>query len=174
MRGYGYNSRIVPPSQTPPQFEPRAANYRARVEDSFKRQQAMKTLGISLVHVAPGAVEFQLPFHAKLTQQHGFIHAGVISTALDSACGYAAFSLMPDDAAVLTVEFKVNLLSPARGDYFTVTGRVIKPGKSITVSQGEAWAHTEHNEKENGGERKLVAQMTATLMAVFERTGIRG
>ena len=162
--------------QTASRFEPRFANYRARVEDSFKRQRAMETLGISLVHVAPGEVDFKLPFDAKLTQQHGFIHAGVMATALDSACGYAAFSLMPEDAAVLTVEFKVNLLSPAKGEYFTITGRVIKPGKSITVAHGEAWAH---NEQDNGGEirggeRKLVAQMTATLMAVFERADVRG
>ena len=128
----------------------------------------MQTLGISLVEVEPGAVKLQFPFHAKLTQQHGFIHAGVISTALDSACGYAAFSLMPEDASVLTVEFKVNLLSPAKGDYFTVSGRVVKSGKTITVAQGQAWAH---NEKEN--ETKLVAQMTATLMAVFNRDEIR-
>lgn len=157
----------MPSRSTARQFEPRAENYRVRVDDSLKRQPAMETLGISLVHVAPGAVEFKLPFDAKLTQQHGFIHAGVVSTALDSACGYAAFSLMPDDAAVLTVEFKVNLLSPANGEYFTVIGRVVKPGKSMTVAQGEAWAWS-------GGERKLVASMTGTLMAVFERAGIRG
>ncbi len=158
------------PDKTSLQFEPRAANYRARVKDSFNRQQVMQTLGISLGEVNPGEVELQFPFHAKLTQQHGFIHAGVISTALDSACGYAAFSLMPEDASVLTVEFKVNLLSPAKGDYFTISGRVVKSGKSITVAQGEAWAH---NEKENGCEPKLVAQMTATLMAVFNRDEIR-
>lgn len=160
--------------KTTPQFEPRAADYRARVEDSFKRQPAMQTLGISLVDVAPGEVEFKLPYHTKLTQQHGFIHAGVMATALDSACGYAAFSLMPEDASVLTVEFKVNLLSPAKGDYFTISGRVVRPGKSITVSQGEAWAHNEGDDKNRDGERKLVAQMTATLMAVFERADIRG
>ena len=157
----------MPSLTTAPQFEPRAENYRARVADSFKRQRAMATLGISLVDVAPGAVEFKLPFDAKLTQQHGFIHAGVISTALDSACGYAAFSLMPDDASVLTVEFKVNLLSPAKGEYFTFIGRVVKPGKSITVAHGEAWAH-------NNGERKLVATMTGTLMAVMGREDVRG
>ena len=160
----------MPPDQTSPQFEPRTANYRARVKASFTRQKVMQTLGISLVGVDPGAVELQFPFHAKLTQQHGFIHAGVISTALDSACGYAAFSLMPEDASVLTVEFKVNLLSPAKGDYFTVSGRVVKSGKTIAVAQGQAWAH---NEKENDSEAKLVAQMTATLMAVFNRDEIR-
>ena len=162
----------MPSPNTPPQFKPRAANYRARVTDSFARQRAMKTLGISLVEVTPGAVEFKLPYHPTLTQQHGFLHAGVIATALDSACGYAAFSLMPEDAAVLTVEFKVNLLAPAKGAWFAITGRVIKPGKSITVAQGEAWAHGH----DSGGDdrRKLVATMTATLMAVFDRPGVRG
>ena len=137
------------------------------------RQKVMQTIGISLVGVDPGAVELQFPFHAKLTQQHGFIHAGIISTALDSACGYAAFSLMPEDASVLTVEFKVNLLSPAKGDYFTVSGRVVKSGKTITVAQGQAWAHNESANSERGDQRKLVAQMTATLMAVFNRDEIR-
>ena len=137
------------------------------------RQKVMQTLGISLVEVDPGAVELQFPFHAKLTQQHGFIHAGIISTALDSACGYAAFSLMPEDASVLTVEFKVDLLSPAKGDYFTVSGRVVKSGKTISVAQGQAWAHNESANSERGDQRKLVAQMTATLMAVFNRDEIR-
>ena len=127
----------------------------------------MKTLGISLTRVAAGEVELRLPFDAALTQQHGFVHAGVISTALDSACGYAAFSLMPADAAVLTVEFKVNLLSPAAGEFFTFSGAVVKPGKSITVAQGEAHAW-------RAGERKLIAQMTATLMTVVGRAGIDG
>ncbi len=124
--------------KTTPSFKPRISDYQARVEDSFQQQQAMKTLGISLVGVIAGEVEFKLPFHAKLTQQHGFIHTGVISTALDSACGYAAFSLMPADAEVLTVEFKINLLSPAKGEYFTFIDKVIKPGKTITFAHEEA------------------------------------
>lgn len=158
----------MPADKTTPQFEPRAADYRARVEDSFKRQQVMQTLGICLVAVAPGEVEFKLPHHANLTQQHGFLHAGVLATALDSACGYAAFSLMPADAEVLTVEFKINLLSPAKGDHYTFTGRVIRPGNSITVCQGQARAHNADDTRGDSG--KLVAQMTATLMAVFGRT----
>ena len=166
---------MMPPRTTTPQFKPRAANYRARVEDSFARQRVMKTLGISLIAIAPGEIELKLPFDAKLTQQHGFMHAGVISTALDSACGYAAFSLMPEDAAVLTVEFKVNLLSPAKGAYFTITGRVVRPGKSITVAQGEAWAHGhDDQDPDNKGERKQVAAMTATLMAISGRADVRG
>lgn len=154
----------MPP--TPP-FQPRTADYRARVEASFNRQQAMHTLGITLARVIPGEVELALAYHPTLTQQHGFIHAGVISTALDSACGYAAFSLMPADAAVLTVEFKVNLLSPAKGESFTFTGTVLKPGRALTVAQGEALAW-------QGGERKLIAQMTATLMTVVGRAGVQG
>ena len=89
-------------------------DYEQRVRDSFARQQAMATIGAELTSVTPGIVEIELPYAAELTQQHGFLHAGIISTALDSACGYAAYSMMPADAAVLTIEFKVNLLAPGR------------------------------------------------------------
>ena len=163
----------MPVTRPPQRFQPHAGDYQTRVKASFKQQRAMKTLGISLVRVAAGEVELRLPFQPGLTQQHGFIHAGVISTALDSACGYSAFSLMPADAAVLTVEFKINLLSPAKGDYFTFVGTVVKPGKSITVSQGEAWVHIGDGNS-GDGERKLIAQMTATLMTIVGRDGIRG
>lgn len=104
-------------------------------------------------------MELEFPFQAELTQQHGFIHAGIVSTVLDSAMGYAAFSLMPINAAVLTIEFKVNLLSPAKGERFTAVGKVKKAGRSITVAEGELFAHL-------GGERKLVATMVGTVMAV--------
>ena len=154
------------PFSTPP-FEPRTPDYQARVEQSFGRQGMMKTLGVELVRVTPGEVELRLPYHESLTQQHGFIHGGVVSTALDSACGYAAFSLMPAEAAVLTVEFTVNLLSPARGEHFSFTGTVVKPGRSVTVAQGDAHAFS-------GGESKLIACMTATLMTITGRAGIHG
>jgi uncharacterized protein (TIGR00369 family) len=106
-----------------------------------------------------------MPYAAAYTQQHGFIHAGIITTALDTACGYAAFSLMPDNAAVLTVEFKTNLLAPARGDYFLFRAHVVKPGRTITVCDAQAFAI-------EGGKEKLVATMTGTLMALFDRDGI--
>ena len=99
-------------------FNPKDANFDARVRTSFARQTAMATLGIEIAELKAGEIELRMPYAVGYTQQHGFIHAGIITTALDTACGYAAFSLMPDDAAVLTVEFKTNLLAPARGDYF--------------------------------------------------------
>lgn len=125
----------------------------------------MATLDIRLSDVAPGRVVLEMQHRADLTQQHGFLHAGVVSTALDSACGYAAFSLMPVDAAVLTIEFKVNLVAPARGPLFRFEGIVIKPGRTITVVEGRA---TERGDK---GER-LIATMTATVMTVLGREGI--
>ena len=102
-----------------------------------------------------------------MTQQHGFLHAGVVSTALDSACGYAAFSLMPEDAAVLTIEFKINLLAPAKGERFRMEGRVLKPGRTITVCEGRAYALQDQKET-------LIATMNCTLMTVMGRTDIRG
>jgi uncharacterized protein (TIGR00369 family) len=146
-------------------FEPRDPDFRARVAASFARQNAMATLGIALVRVEPGEVEVAFAHHDDLTQQHGFIHAGILATALDTACGYAAFSLMASDAAVLSIEFKINLLAPARGDRFRFVGRVVKPGRTITVCEAQAISCS-------GDESKLVATMTATMMAVFDREGV--
>lgn len=139
--------------------------YQEKVQDSFKRQEIMKTLKVSVDAIHPGEVGLVFPYQAQLTQQHGFIHAGIVSTVLDSACGYAAFSLMPPDAAVLTIEFKVNLLSPSRGERFKAIGRVKKQGKTITVTEGELFAYS-------GSESKLVATMVGTIMSVFNRDGI--
>jgi uncharacterized protein (TIGR00369 family) len=125
----------------------------------------MATLNIEIATVEAGEVELRMPYAAGYTQQHGFVHAGIITTALDSACGYAAFSLMPDKAAVLTVEFKTNLLAPARGDYFLFRARVVKPGRTITVCDAQAFAI-------EGIKEKLIATMTGTLMALFDRDGI--
>ena len=119
----------------------------------------MQTIGASLLEVAPGYVEIALPFDRRLTQQDEFIHAGVSSTIMDSACGYAAFSLMPAEARVLTIEFKINLLAPAAGDRFRAIGRVRKPGRSVFVAEADLYAERE-------GSSKLVATMTGTLMAV--------
>jgi uncharacterized protein (TIGR00369 family) len=146
-------------------FIPADPGYAERVRRSFERQTVMGTLGITLADVAAGRVLLEMPHRADLTQQHGFLHAGVVSTALDSACGYAAFSLMPADAAVLTIEFKVNLVAPARGPRFRFEGAVVKPGRTITVVEGRAI------ERGDGGER-LVATMTATVMTVLGRAGI--
>ena len=146
-------------------FDPKDANFEARVRTSFARQTAMATLGIEIAGLRAGEVELRMPYAAPYTQQHGFIHAGIITTALDTACGYAAFSLMPDDAAVLTVEFKTNLLAPAQGDYFLFRAYVLRPGRSITVCDAQAFAVEE-------GREKLVATMTGTLLALFGREGI--
>ncbi|MBP3982345.1 PaaI family thioesterase [Acidovorax sp. JG5] len=126
----------------------------------------MQTLGARLGIVAPGAVNIELDWAAGLTQQHGFLHAGMVATALDSACGYAGLTLMAEDAAVLTIEFKINLLAPARGERFRMEGRVLKPGRTITVCEGRAFAL-------EGPREKLVATMGCTLMAVTGRENIR-
>lgn len=150
------------------EFRAKNPDYEERTRLSFDRQQMMKTLGIRLSSVGPGKVELEMPYHTDFTQQHGFLHAGTVSTALDSACGYAAFSLMPADAAVLTIEFKVNLLSPARDERFLFRAEVVKPGRTISLADGRAWAVGEN------GDEKLIATMTATMMAVTDREGIEG
>ena len=148
-------------------FEPRCLNYAERVRNSFGLQGAMHTMGARLGAVSPGAVDIELDWAPGLTQQHGFLHAGMLAAALDSACGYAGFTLMSDDAAVLTIEFKINLLAPARGERFRMEGRVIKPGRTITVCEGRAFAIDNHQEK-------LIATMGCTLMAVTGRDNIQG
>ena len=148
-------------------FEPRCLNYAERVRNSFDLQGAMHTMGARLGAIAPGAVDIDLDWAQGLTQQHGFLHAGMLAAALDSACGYAGFTLMGDDAAVLTIEFKINLLAPARGERFRMDGRVIKPGRTITVCEGRAFAVDNQQEK-------LVATMGCTLMAVTGRDNIQG
>jgi len=148
-------------------LEPRDPQFASRVRESFERQGAMQTLGASLGLLEPGAVDIELDWAQALTQQHGFLHAGMVAAALDSACGYAAFTLMPADAAVLTIEFKINLLAPAQGERFRMEGRVLKPGRTITVSEGRAYALT-------GAQEKLVATMGCTLMTVTGRQEIKG
>lgn len=129
-----------------------------RVRASFARQIVMTTLGATLAEVAVGAVTITLPFRSDLTQQHGFLHAGIITTIVDSACGYAALTVMPLTAAVLTVEYKVNFLAPAAGTSFVAHGRVLKPGRTLVVCQGEVYAQTT-------GPEKLIATMLATMIA---------
>ncbi len=148
------------------EFKPQDPHYERRVRASFERQQAMKTIGAFLAVIDPGRVVIEMPYSEALTQQHGFLHAGMIATALDSACGYAAFSLMPPDAAVLTIEFKINLLAPGKGQLFRMEGVVTKPGRTITVVEGKAWAIAQ-------GQEKLVATMTATEMAILGRDEVR-
>jgi uncharacterized protein (TIGR00369 family) len=147
-------------------MQPADADFARRVRDSFARQPAMATLGATLEQVQPGHVVVGMAHRAELTQQHGFVHAGMLAAALDSACGYAAFSLMPADAAVLTIEFKINLLAPARGPQFRFEGRVTKPGRTISVVDGRALQLDEQ------GDEKLIATMTATVMTVRDRDDI--
>ena len=149
-----------------PRFEPQDPAFAERVRASFAKQAAMHTIGAQLADIAPGRVVIELPWQQGLTQQHGFLHAGMVAAALDSACGYAASTLMPADAGVLTIEYKINLLAPAKGQRFRMEGLVIKPGRTISVTEGRAYAlHT--------GGRKLIATMNATLMAVVGRDGIK-
>lgn len=147
------------------QFEPKNPDYDARVRSSFDRQNVMRTMGISIADLSPGHIVLEMAHNDALTQQHGFLHAGIVSTALDSACGYAGFSLMPPEAAVLTAEFKINLLNPADGERFRFVADVVKPGRTLTICEARAYAL-------KGQKEKVVATMTATLMALVGRTGV--
>jgi uncharacterized protein (TIGR00369 family) len=148
-------------------FQAQDPDFESRVRESFARQQLMHTLGAVLTVVAPGVVEIELPYRADLTQQHGFLHAGVVASILDSACGYAAFSLMSADAAVLSIEFKVNLLAPARGERLVARAEVKRAGRTITVCTADAHAV-------EGERSKVVATMLATMMCVRGREDLVG
>ena len=130
----------------------------------------MASLGIALERVTPGEVDLTLPFRADLTQQHGFLHAGVVTAAMDSACGYAALSLMEPEAAVLSVEFKVQLLAPARGAWFRAARRVVRSGRTLTVVAGELRAFSG---EEPAGDGDLVALLAGTMMSVRDRPSLR-
>ena len=135
----------------------------ARVRDSLERQGMMATLGVELIAIERGRVEMALRHDDRFTQQHGFMHAGAVASVLDSACGYAAYSVMPPDAEVLTVTYTINLLAPAAGLRFTVTGQVVRAGRTLVVCRGEAFA--------DGADRPFAA-MQATMTALYDRPGI--
>ena len=143
-------------------FQPQSPDFAARVRDSFARQGIMALIGARLTRVEPGLVEIEVPYRDDLTQQHGFFHAGVTSTIGDSAGGYAAFSLFPADASVLTTEFKINLLAPAEGEVLRAVGRVVKPGRTLTVAEVEVFAVA-------AGTERLCAKMLETLMCLHGR-----
>lgn len=143
-------------------YNPPNPRFADRVRESFGRQQFMVHLGASLERIEPGYCEIHVPYRPELTQQHGFFHAGVPSAVVDSACGYAAFSLMPEDASVLTVEFKINLVAPARGHRLVAKGRVIRNGQTLKVCGGEAFGVTDNDEK-------LCAQSLSTIMTMLGR-----
>ncbi|MGD9803365.1 MAG: PaaI family thioesterase [Hyphomicrobiaceae bacterium] len=136
-----------------------------RVRASFAKQGLMKTLGAELVKVGTGEVEIALRPRPEISQQHGFVHAGAISAIADSAAGYAALSLMSKDRGVLTTEFKINLVAPAKGERIVARGKVVKAGRTLTLTQ------TEVISEENGQER-LIALFTATMMTIEGRKGI--
>ena len=144
-------------------FQAEDPGYEARVRASFRRQRVMETIGATLTKVAPGEVEIALPFRADLVQQNGYLHAGIIATIVDSACGYAAMSLTPAGSEVLSIEFKLNLLSPAAGERFFARASVKRAGRNVSVCTGDLFAQGE------GGAEKLVATMLATMMNVKER-----
>jgi len=141
--------------------QPKDPNFEQRVRDSFAKQQFMATIGATLARVEPGEVDLSLEKRDALTQQHGFLHAGVLASAADSACGYAALSLMPTGAAVLS-EFKINMLAPATGDRFVARGRVIRAGRTVTVCWGEVASYV-------GDAERIVATMVATMMTITDR-----
>jgi len=148
-------------------LEPRNPDFARIVRESFAKQRMMSTLGARLTRVAAGEVEIELPFRDDLTQQHGFLHAGAVSAVLDSSCGYAAFSLAPPGAGVLSVEFKTNLLAPASGDLLIARGRVIRAGRTISVCQADGFMRT-------GDKETTVATMLATSMTVMDRERVVG
>ena len=145
-----------------PRYEPKNPDYAAAAAATFAAQPAMRTLGISIVRLEPGEVDLAMAYASAFTQQNGFVHAGIITAGLDNACGIAAFSLMPAGADILTVEFKTNLLAPARGERFVFRATVVKPGRTLTVCEARAFA-------QHQGVESLVASMTGTLMAILPR-----
>jgi uncharacterized protein (TIGR00369 family) len=148
-------------------FTPRRPDWEQAVRDSFARQGIMGHIGATLTEVRPGHCRIELPYAENLSQQHGFFHAGVLSTIVDSAGGYAGFSLMGENEGVLTVEFKVNLMAPADGEKLIAVGDVVKAGRTLTVCTGEV-----HVVK--GGREKLCALMQQTLMCIAGRSDVVG
>ena len=148
-------------------WTPKNPDFERIVRDSFAKQRAMATIGATLGRVEPGLVEIELPYRDDLTQQHGFLHAGIVTAALDSSCGYAAFTLMPAGSGVLSVEFKVNLMAPAKGDLFIARGRVIRAGRTITVCQADGFMRSD-------GREVPVATLLGTMMTVTDRPDVTG
>jgi uncharacterized protein (TIGR00369 family) len=157
----------VPPPPAAPRFEPRDPHWADKVKASFERQGVMGLIGAELADVRPGWCEIRLPYREDLSQQHGFFHAGITTTVVDSAAGYAGFSLMPPGSSVLSVEFKINLLAPADGELLIATGEVIKPGKNLVICRGDAYVV-------KGMKTTHCATMQQTLMTMHgksEETG---
>jgi|SRR5579859_3633443 len=139
-------------------FLPRDPDFENRIRKSFGLQTAMQTIGAVLESISPGMVEIRLPYSSALTQQNGYLHAGIVTMIADSACGYAAYTLAPSESDILTVEYKANFMAPAQGETFVATGRVLKAGKTLSVCQGEVLAH------DAGHAPKAVVAMLTTMM----------
>jgi uncharacterized protein (TIGR00369 family) len=148
-----------------PPFTPANPDFEKRIRESFARQAFMSTLGATLTRVEPGAVDIRLPIRPELSQQHGFVHAGAVAAIGDSACGYAALSLMPADTGVLAVEYKINLMAPAVGEVLIARGRVVRAGRTLSVCQAEMVAM-------EGGTERPVALLVSTVMTVRDRPGV--
>jgi uncharacterized protein (TIGR00369 family) len=140
-------------------FEAQDPEYQRRVRESFARQGLMKHLGAELVSLTPGGAEIRLPFRAELAQQHDYFHAGATGAIADTACGYAAYTLMPADASVLTVEYKINLLAPADGEELVARARVVRAGKTLTICLADVFAR-------QSGAEKHCATVLATIMCM--------
>ena len=144
------------------QIDAQDPDFASHIRASFGKQSFMSLIGADLSRVSPGEVEIALPFRADLLQQHGYLHGAVIAAIVDSACGYAARSLMPQGATVMTVEYKVNFLAPAAGDEIVARGRVLRSGRKLSVCYGEAAARVH-------GQEKLVAALMATMIRITDR-----
>lgn len=145
-------------------FQVQDPDFEARVRRTFAGQPALTTLGITLFKVEPGTLELRMPYDMRFSQQNGFLHGGVVSAGLDTACGLASYTLMPATADILTVEFKINLLlAPAKGQTFRFVGRVVKPGRTLVVSEGHAYASED-------GREKLITTMSATMMTILRQS----
>lgn len=139
--------------------QPRNPAFAEQIAESFSKQTLLTLFGATLSRIEPGIVEITLPYRADLGQQHGYLHAGVVTAIADSACGYAAYSLMPPNSEVLSVEFKVNLLRPAKGEQFVAVAEVVKSGKTLTVVRADVFGI-------NSEKRELVATMLATMICL--------
>src|SRR4026208_1866508 len=139
--------------------QPRNPSFTLEIEQSFAKQTIMALIGAELTRVEPGIIEIALPYRADLAQQHGYLHAGIVTTIADSACGYAAYSLMPPNSEVLSVEFKVNLLRPAKGEMFLASAEFVKSGKTLTVVRADVFGIEQE-------QPRLVATMLGTMICL--------
>jgi len=141
-------------------MQPRNPSFAEEIKQSFAKQTIMGLIGARLSRVEPGIIEITLPYRKDLTQQHGYLHAGIVTTIADSACGYAAYSLMPPESEVLSVEFKVNLLRPAKGETFLAVAEVVKAGKTLTVVRADVFG------MDHEAQRELIATMLGTMICI--------